>query len=386
MLMFVYIFDGIYVDFEFFTCTAGNFYGCERVGNPTNILNPIVSARLRTAESFSFKFGRVEIRARMPSGDWLWPAIWMLPRYQDYGQWPASGEIDIVESRGNSGLMLNGVNIGAEQVSQTLHWGPHFFLNQYEKTSWSKNSVPGYDSDFHIYGLEWTPDYISLTIDGVETGRVEPPANGFWEYGAFPAGQDNPWVGASKLAPFDQEFYFIMNLAVGGTNSFFPDEAVNSGPPKPWSNQSPQALLDFWNARGSWESTWMGEEAAMKVDYVRSTDLPDYATAMNDPQYTRSPLLPVPPPPYNAIVTEHEKQAAAQTEDIPTENLQFTNLSIVSFPSTDFLEYASAMNDPPFAKSPLFLVPPPPYSATVTEHEEQAGDQTRGTPMKIHNL
>ena len=87
----------------------------------------------------------------------LFTAIWMLPRYQDYGQWPASGEIDIVESRGNSGLMLNGVNIGAEQVSQTLHWGPHFFLNQYEKTSWSKNSVPGYDSDFHIYGLEWTP-------------------------------------------------------------------------------------------------------------------------------------------------------------------------------------------------------------------------------------
>lgn len=250
-------------------CTAGNFYGCERVGNPTNILNPIVSARLRSAESFSFKFGRVEIRARMPRGDWLWPAIWMLPRYQDYGQWPASGEIDIVESRGNSGLMLNGVNIGAEQVSQTLHWGPHFFLNQYEKTSWSKNSVPGYDSDFHIYGLEWTPDYISLTIDSVETGRVEPPANGFWEYGAFPAGQDNPWVGATKLAPFDQEFYFIMNLAVGGTNSFFPDEAVNSGPPKPWSNQSPQALLDFWNARGSWESTWVGEEAALKVDYVR---------------------------------------------------------------------------------------------------------------------
>ena len=53
----------------------------------------------------------------MPLGDWLWPAIWMLPAEHVYGQWPASGEIDIVESRGNAGLTKDGVNIGVEQVS-----------------------------------------------------------------------------------------------------------------------------------------------------------------------------------------------------------------------------------------------------------------------------
>ena len=53
----------------------------------------------------------------MPLGDWLWPAVWMLPAQHVYGQWPASGEIDIVESRGNAGLMKDGVNIGVEQVT-----------------------------------------------------------------------------------------------------------------------------------------------------------------------------------------------------------------------------------------------------------------------------
>lgn len=66
-----------------------------------NYNNPIRSARLRTVNSFSAKYGRVVIRAKMPKGDWIWPAIWMLPKHAEYGSWPSSGEIDIVESRGN---------------------------------------------------------------------------------------------------------------------------------------------------------------------------------------------------------------------------------------------------------------------------------------------
>ena len=63
-------------------CTGNAFYGCERQsgsGGGRNYLNPIVSARIRTAESFSFTYGKVEVRARLPVGDWLWPAIWLLP-------------------------------------------------------------------------------------------------------------------------------------------------------------------------------------------------------------------------------------------------------------------------------------------------------------------
>jgi hypothetical protein len=103
-------------------CTDPGFYGCERIGGEGgNIINPIVSARVRTAESFAFKYGRVEIVARLPRGDWLWPAIWMMPASAAYGTWPASGEIDIVESRGNARGAPGG---GCDTFGSTLHWGP----------------------------------------------------------------------------------------------------------------------------------------------------------------------------------------------------------------------------------------------------------------------
>ena len=75
-------------------CTDNGFYGCERVGGAGgNIINPIVSARIRTAETFAFKYGRVEVTATLPRGDWMWPAIWLMPTNAAYGTWPASGEI-----------------------------------------------------------------------------------------------------------------------------------------------------------------------------------------------------------------------------------------------------------------------------------------------------
>jgi len=129
-------------------CTNPAFYGCSRTGNPGNPVNPTASARIRTLNSFSFKYGRVEVRAKMPTGDWLWPAIWLLPRHNQYGTWPASGEIDLVEARGNAKLMMDGVNIGVEQVASTMHWGPYFPHNAYNQTTWSKNSSPGYNAAF----------------------------------------------------------------------------------------------------------------------------------------------------------------------------------------------------------------------------------------------
>jgi hypothetical protein len=56
-----------------FRCTNLQYWGCERAGNPVNILSPVKSARLRTVNSFAFKYGKVEISAKMPTGDWLWP-------------------------------------------------------------------------------------------------------------------------------------------------------------------------------------------------------------------------------------------------------------------------------------------------------------------------
>lgn len=117
------------------------------------------SARLRTVESFAFKYGKVEVSAKMPSGDWLWPAIWFMPKDNVYGPWPSSGEIDLVESRGNRELIQDGVNVGNEQISSTLHFGPYSESDAWQTTTFERNSVPGkaWPNDLHRYQMEWTP-------------------------------------------------------------------------------------------------------------------------------------------------------------------------------------------------------------------------------------
>jgi beta-glucanase (GH16 family) len=84
----------------------------------------------------------------------------MMPKKSTYGYWPKSGEIDIMESRGNRdlGSFNGGQNIGVEMSSSTLHWGPDGANNKFRKTSWEKNTAPknGYDKAFHLYQVEWT--------------------------------------------------------------------------------------------------------------------------------------------------------------------------------------------------------------------------------------
>jgi beta-glucanase (GH16 family) len=79
----------------------------------------------------------------------------LLPKRNDYGTWPASGEIDLVESRGNKNLIQNGKNIGVKTMHSTLHYGPYSSLNS--PTSFVKVSEIGFDEAFHKYQMEWTP-------------------------------------------------------------------------------------------------------------------------------------------------------------------------------------------------------------------------------------
>lgn len=250
-------------------CTNDVDNGCIRTGSPDNIINPIKSARLHTIDSFRFKYGRVEIRAKNPTGDWLWPALWMMPRDFVYGGWPRSGEIDIMEARGNLGLVENGVNIGTQQVGTTLHFGPSPEQNGWPTSHFLRNWWDGFSNNFHTYTMEWTPEKLSFVIDGIDHGTIWADS-GFWNRGGF-QGQ-NPWEGRPPIAPFDQEFYLIMNLAVGGV-MYFPDSAQNPGG-KPWHNQSPRASTDFWYGRNQWYPTWhldrnAGRDASLIVDYVR---------------------------------------------------------------------------------------------------------------------
>ena len=121
----------------FSDCTTNQYNGCVRIGTNSSIINPIKSAGLRTIKSFSFKFDKVNIRAKLPKGDWMWTAFWLMPKYNGYGDWPASGEIDIMVSRGNNLYYendLKNVSLGNDRITQSLHWGPYFPEDRSELT------------------------------------------------------------------------------------------------------------------------------------------------------------------------------------------------------------------------------------------------------------
>jgi hypothetical protein len=87
----------------------------------------------------------------------------------------------------------------------------------------------------------------------------------FWERGAWGSNFNNPWAGRQNCAPFDQQYYLIFDMAVGGTGGYFPDGVGN----KPWSNTDPHAINAFNNAQPQWYSTWNGEASALQIDYVK---------------------------------------------------------------------------------------------------------------------
>ncbi|KAH9475151.1 Beta-1,3-glucan-binding protein [Psilocybe cubensis] len=271
---------------------------CSAVSNATSgqIINPIQSARISTRKTASIRYGRVEVRAKIPTGDWLWPAIWMLPVDNTYGPWPISGmfflevpptshiaplfinetrEIDIMEARGNG---PNYPFQGTNWVRGSLNWGPLTWLNAVSKTfgAWPLRRGT-YDQGFHDYVLEWDQDFMRISVDTrlhhLLDLRINEP---FFKRGDFPAvvqnGSeavilDNPWKNGSNAAPFDQPFYLILNVAVGGTNGWFPD-----GGGKPWLDGSNTAMGDFWANRKQWLPTWSTsnvEDRSLVIDHVK---------------------------------------------------------------------------------------------------------------------
>ncbi|KAJ4455561.1 putative Beta-1,3-glucan-binding protein [Paratrimastix pyriformis] len=260
-------------------CTGPMMSGCHRDGSPTNYLPPITSARLRTAEAFAFKYGRVEARppasgcsALLPTGVELGRGKW--DSTAAYGNWPASGEIDIMESRGNRNYPAS-LGGGLDTFGSTLHWGPNGQYNGWSQTHAEYRLPQGADfgAAFHVFGLYWDQLGLYTYID--EPSQVVMAVNftdaSFWDkgnkmYDFVGKHLDNPWEGGPSGAPFDQKFFLILNLAVGGLGGYFSDEA----PGKPWRNGSPTAVRDFWQAQKQWLPSWgPGLDAALQVDWVR---------------------------------------------------------------------------------------------------------------------
>jgi len=255
------------------TCTSDIWYNCLTSTNITNhtIMNPVKSGRINTKGFASIKYGRVEVVAKMPAGDWLWPAIWMLPVNDTYGPWPASGEIDIVESRGNNYTYKDG---GNNFATSSLHWGPTKDLDAYMRTT-VKHRIPHatYADKFHTFGLEWNEKYLFTYIDTRLRQVLYTPFNEpQWQRGQFPQISNeglevgsNPWNTNRDNTPFDTPFYLIINLAVGGTNGFF-DDPDNT---KPWDNNAVNATAYFWAAKNQWYPTWLDGRAQMEIDKIK---------------------------------------------------------------------------------------------------------------------
>lgn len=162
---------------------------------------------------FNQKYGRFEFRAKLPTGQGIWPALWMLPQDETYGTWPSSGEIDVLEARGQE----------PNRVLGTLHYGSRWPANTHSSGEFIFPDRAGI-ADFHVYAIEWEPGEIRWYVDG-QAYAVQ----SFWwsssktegSNGAAPANESelNPWP-----APFDQPFYLVMNLAVGGRFVGKPDQ------------------------------------------------------------------------------------------------------------------------------------------------------------------
>lgn len=273
------IFDGY--TFNLTGCTNTNLTACGAVSNRTagTVINPVMSARISTRGKKSIRYGRVEVRAKLPLGDWMWPAIWMLPENNTYGPWPLSGEIDIMEARGNG---IDYPAQGINYVRGSLNWGPLTWLNAVAKTyGWWTERRSSYNEAFHTYALEWSADFLRIYVDSRLQHMLDLRFNiPFFERGDFPASVSNasqeiilpnPWAKSGNSAPFDQPFYLILDVAVGGTNGWFPDGAGD----KPWLNGALNAMQQFAQAQDQWSATWpeSDEDRAMIVDYVKMWEL-----------------------------------------------------------------------------------------------------------------
>ncbi|QDT12336.1 glycoside hydrolase family 16 protein [Planctomycetes bacterium K23_9] len=147
------------------------------------------SGRVRTKHRGDWKYGRIEVRAKLPIGQGIWPAIWMLPTDDTYGGWANSGEIDIMEYKGQEPDVIWG----------TLHYGKRWPDNTHTGDTF-KLAIGTFHDDFHLFAVDWREGKISWYVDN----RLVQTQTKWSSHGhPFPA-------------PFDQRFHLLLNLAVGG--------------------------------------------------------------------------------------------------------------------------------------------------------------------------
>lgn len=144
------------------------------------------SARLVTRNKGDWLYGRVEVKAKLPTGRGTWPAIWMLSTDWEYGGWPESGEIDIMEN----------VGYNPDSVFSAIHTLAYNHVQGTQKSAGIE--LADCDEKFHVYSMEWNKDEIKTYVDSTHVFTFANEGTGFEEW------------------PFDKRFHLLLNVAVGG--------------------------------------------------------------------------------------------------------------------------------------------------------------------------
>ncbi len=155
------------------------------------------SARLRTSGKGDWRYGRIEVKAKLALGQGIWPAIWMLPTDWMYGGWPESGEIDIMEH----------VGYDPGRVHGSIHTGS--YNHKINTQRGGSKLVDKISSKFYVYAIEWYEDRIDFLIDDSK----------YFSFQNDGKNDFNTW-------PFNQRFHLLINIAVGGDWPGSPDETT----------------------------------------------------------------------------------------------------------------------------------------------------------------
>ncbi|XP_020295972.1 beta-1,3-glucan-binding protein 2-like [Pseudomyrmex gracilis] len=227
-------------------CTGAGTKECQRRGGGFYVLPPIISGRIDTKEKFEFLFGRVEVRAKLPHGDWVYPVIILESTENDW-EFGIHHEIRIASSVGNRELTTTDNQNFNENIlcagGLTVRLNDSNAINMNCRALPKRRSSNPWSENLHIFELEWKNGLISVKVDGVKYGEQ------------------------SVDASFGKRSYLVLGVAVGGIHEFA-DLVTSSGYVKPWGNVEAKALYKFNRAKGDWYPTW-NAKTVLEVDYVK---------------------------------------------------------------------------------------------------------------------
>lgn len=160
------------------------------------------SARMITKDKGDWRYARIDVRAKLPKGKGIWPAIWMLPTDNAYGIWPKSGEIDIMENVGDK----------PNEVFGTIHYGHDYWRYT---SSFYRLETGDFSQDFHVFSLRWKENCIQFFVDDIQTGS--------YEENVLTGESFTPSTTLPTTWPFQERFHLLLNVAVGGNLPGNPD-------------------------------------------------------------------------------------------------------------------------------------------------------------------